>query len=279
MLQMPLMHSFFLYTFPDQDPAQEESEFFVKADFNLPVNSADAKLLYFLNLGLQNIDIAFGAGIFVNIDKSHGMRKVDDPNSVQYGRLTIDDIRNRVPSKKDLFVICAAAAASVIVDDFSAELDLPIPGFDDVRPWIPKVNIGGDTEEQTTALQALVKKEVSSRRETSTSNAPTPTPKPTPKPTARRSLIQPMDRHRLTASIPTSAHRALRMLCSDEVVSLDIDCPIDITAGEYACVRISNIRLDITKIQEMVEPILNKFVSGLYLIESNIVIILSQLLN
>ena len=56
------MHSFFLQTFPNEDPDQEESEFFVKADFHLPIDSSDAKLLYFLNLGLQDIDIAFGAG-------------------------------------------------------------------------------------------------------------------------------------------------------------------------------------------------------------------------
>ena len=51
---------FFLYTFPHVDPSQEESEFFVRADFNLPVNYAEAKLLYFLNLTLADIDIAFG---------------------------------------------------------------------------------------------------------------------------------------------------------------------------------------------------------------------------
>ena len=90
-----------------EDPEQEESEFFVRADFNMPVSSTEAKLLYFLNLGLRDIDIAFGAGIFVNIDKSHGMRKVDNPNSIQYGRLSLDDVRNKVPVKKDLFVICA----------------------------------------------------------------------------------------------------------------------------------------------------------------------------
>lgn len=44
------------------DPAQEESEFFVRADFNLPIDSAQAKLLYFLKLGFTDIDIAFGAG-------------------------------------------------------------------------------------------------------------------------------------------------------------------------------------------------------------------------
>jgi hypothetical protein len=90
------------------DSSQQESEFFIKADFNLPVDSATAKLLYFLKLSFGDIDIAFGAGIFVDINKSNGMRKVDNPNSVRYGRLTVDDFRNRVPSKKDLFIICAA---------------------------------------------------------------------------------------------------------------------------------------------------------------------------
>ena len=74
----------------------------------MPVSSIDAKLLYFLNLGFTDLDVAFGAGIFVNVNKAHGMRRVDNPNSVRYGRLTLDDVRNRVPSKKDLFVSCAS---------------------------------------------------------------------------------------------------------------------------------------------------------------------------
>lgn len=45
------------------------------------------------------------------------------------------------------------AAASLTVDDFAAELDLPVPGFDVVKPWIPKLNVGGDSSTQTTALQ------------------------------------------------------------------------------------------------------------------------------
>lgn len=82
--------------------------FFVRADFELPISSTNAKLLYFLNLGLVDLDIALGAGIFVDVDKEHGMRRADNPNSVRYGRLSIDDIKNRVPVKKDLFVVCAA---------------------------------------------------------------------------------------------------------------------------------------------------------------------------
>lgn len=45
------------------------------------------------------------------------------------------------------------------------------------------------------------------------------------------------------------------MLCTNDIVNLDIDCPVDVAAGEFACVRVSNIRLDITKIQAMIDPI------------------------
>jgi hypothetical protein len=60
---------FFLYTFPNQQSEFLQSEFFVRADFTLPVTRTDAKLLYFLNLSLTKLDIAFGAGIFVDIGK------------------------------------------------------------------------------------------------------------------------------------------------------------------------------------------------------------------
>lgn len=69
------------------------------------------------------------------------------------------------------------------------------------------------------------------------------------------------DRRRLETSIPQTAHRGLRMLCSDEIINLSMDCPINTADGEYACVKISNIRLDMKKIQEMIEPILKKLVN------------------
>ena len=83
---LTISDGFFLYTYPD-----EESEFFFKgtyyhnsgfhqcpqlsqlsmfsADFALPITSAHAKLLYFLDLTMQDVTIEFGAGIFVDIDK------------------------------------------------------------------------------------------------------------------------------------------------------------------------------------------------------------------
>ena len=154
-------------------------------------------------------------------------------------------------------------------DDFFTELDLPIPGFEKIQPWIPKLNVAGDSENQTMAfqvrqwqgflcpvhsdhfskfffiicLQAIVKRELSTRRISRT----------------RRSLLQQKDRRRLEASIPSSAHRGLRMLCTNEVI--DIDCPVNTTAEEFACVRLSDVRLDLTKIQNMISPTLKKLVN------------------
>lgn len=90
--------------------------------------------------------------------------------------------------------------------------------------------------------KAVVKTEISTRRGSS-----------------RRQLIQPMDRRRLEASIPKAAHRGLRMLCANEI--LDIDCPVDTAEGEFACVRISDVRVDIGKIQDMIQPVLEKLVN------------------
>lgn len=122
------------------------------------------------------------------------------------------------------------AAAAVVVDTFKMELDMPIPGFELVKPWMPAVNVGGDSSAQTTALEAVVKKEVSTRRQSGYA-------------TRRRSLLQLLDERRLRASIPSTAHKGLRMLCAEEALGgLQIDCPVDIAAGEFACARISNVR-------------------------------------
>lgn len=137
------------------------------------------------------------------------------------------------------------AAAGVMADTFTMEMDAPIPGFDLVKPWMPKVNVGGDSGGDTFALQAIVKKEISTRRGDA----------------SRRRSLQPLDRHRLEASIPPSAHRALRMLCANAALGLDIVCPVNTAAGEFACARISNVRLDIGAIPDLVNPILRKLVN------------------
>ena len=49
-----------IYAAVEETQQEESSEFFVRADFNLPFNSTDATLLYFLKLSLIDLDIAFG---------------------------------------------------------------------------------------------------------------------------------------------------------------------------------------------------------------------------
>lgn len=107
---------FFLNTFPGED-----SEFFVRADFDLDVEVVSATLLYFLNITLEDISVEFGAGVFVDIDKESALRKADNSSSVSYGRLTRNDF-NKIPNKKDLFQLCAAAAAALDVDDASVSI-------------------------------------------------------------------------------------------------------------------------------------------------------------
>ena len=45
------------------------------------------------------------------------------------------------------------AAAGVTVDDFLAELYIPIPGLAKIKPWIPSLNVGGIGDPETKALQ------------------------------------------------------------------------------------------------------------------------------
>lgn len=81
------------------------------SDFDMTVNTIDAKLLYFLDVDMNEALIEFGAGVFVDIDKERALRITeDDPNSVRYGRVT-RDMLPKIPVKSDLFQICAAAAA------------------------------------------------------------------------------------------------------------------------------------------------------------------------
>ena len=72
------------------------------------------------------------------------------------------------------------------------------------------------------------------------------------------------DLRRLERTIPKNAHRALRMLCEDTVLPSGFDpeanCPIE--EDGFACARLADIRLDVTKIKDLVEPILEKIVNG-----------------
>lgn len=49
---------------------------------------------------------------------------------------------------------------------------------------------------------------------------------------ARRRLKD-ADRRRLKKSITPSDHRGLRMLCSEEILDLEIDCDVNIAADEF----------------------------------------------
>jgi hypothetical protein len=91
--------------------------------------------------------------------------------------------------------------------------------------------------------KAIVKKEVST---TTTS-------------ISRGRSIKEADRRRLTDSIPLDAHRGLRMLCADELIETEIIC--DLGQTEFACANMTDIRLDVTKLQGLVNPIIGFLVN------------------
>ena len=78
----------------------------------------------------------------------------------------------------------------------------------------------------------------------------------------KRRSLKALDRRRLANMIPDHAHRGLRMLCSDEVLDVQIDCPVNITAGEFACVKLNDIRLDIGSLKELVDQVLGKIANS-----------------
>lgn len=78
----------------------------------------------------------------------------------------------------------------------------------------------------------------------------------------KRRSLKALDRRRLANMIPDHAHRGLRMLCADEVLDLQIDCPVNITAGQFACVKLNDIRLDIGSLKELVDQVLGEMVNS-----------------
>ena len=204
----------------------------------------------------------FGAGVFIDIDKAKAMRKDDNTTSVRYGRLSRDDLR-KIPVKKDLFQISATAAGGITVDDATMALEIPSESFTEINKWIPKLNIG--LSPGVNAVDAIVKKTI-------TVGSPTPSPssrrldQTTHTPTSRTIVggLYEADLRRLERTIPSDAHRALRMLCEDTVLPDGFDpeanCPVE--EGGFACARLADIRLDANKIVELVEPILKKIVNG-----------------
>jgi hypothetical protein len=69
-----------------------------------------------------------------------------------------------------------------------------------------------------------------------------------------------LDRRRLDHHITPSAHRALRLLHSNPVLP-EVNCAVEYKT-EFACARLSDIRLDIKKIEALIKSILGELVKS-----------------
>ena len=216
---------FFLYTFPEV----AGSEFQIIADFDWEIDTIDAKLLYFLDMTLNEVHIAFGAGVFVNIDKEKALRKSDHPNSVKYGRVSQNDF-TKITNKKELFQINAEAAATLDVNDFETSVTID-PKVDE---WIPSITGKIETHFRTGV-------NINRRRE-----------------------MKELDRSWLSSRITPAHHRGLRMLAEDgsaAALPANKDCTVDTSIGQFACARMDDISLDIGKIKPGIEKVMAKFVN------------------
>ena len=96
----------------DTNPFDGEPEFGVTARLDVDNVDISAKLLYFLGVNMTNVDLAVGAGIFINITS---------PTS---DRLTMQDFK-RITPKSSLFQTTAEAAAILKAD---LDLEMLVPG-------------------------------------------------------------------------------------------------------------------------------------------------------
>lgn len=223
---------FFVYTFPE---VEDDSEFKILADFDLSINEINALLLYFLDMQLDTVDIEFGAGITVNIDKARALRKPDEPkDAIRYGRVSNADFK-KIINKKDLFHITAAAAATLEVKKFTTGIDIDPK----VNDWLPSL---------TGTIETFVKKEIGT---SSTSK------------TRGRRMTE-VDRSWLSSKIMPFHHRGLRSLCNDDAPAAlpeNSRCPVDPKKGEYACARLDDVTLDLKKIGDGIKSVLQEFVN------------------
>ena len=214
----------------DTNPFNGEPEFGVTARLDVDNVDISAKLLYFLGVNLTNVDLAVGAGIFIDITSTSD-------------RLTMQDFK-RITPKSSLFQTTAEAAAILKAD---IDLEMLVPGllpeevkkvFEDVRPWIPTLH---------GKIDAHVRKGVSTSRRRRLGLEKT----------GRRLLREAWSHEDPSLS---GSLRLVRSLAGTENIPTDTDCDVNVTNDEFACVKVNELELDMAKIIDFVKPILKKLV-------------------
>ncbi|GAX18396.1 hypothetical protein FisN_2Lh003 [Fistulifera solaris] len=226
---------FFLFTFPDDGP-----EITIEAGLSIVGFTLDATLL-FLKGSLSNGNLVVAVGLSVDMDKGNALRLKSGENATdpQYGRLTRDSFR-KITKISDLFVPGATAGATVEIPDVRFQVSVELLGgsslAQEVVAYIPQL---------TAEIYAQARKVLS------TDDSPARRLKFE---AARRSLgVHPAlaghDAAPLSRSLSFSDEFAL--LADDFVFE---ECPIE--ADSTFCARVSQLNLDMSKIRDLVEPVL-----------------------
>ncbi len=226
---------FFLFTFPDDGP-----ELTIEAGLAILGFTLDATLL-FLKGSLSDGNLVVAVGLFVDMDKGNALRLKSGENTTdpQYGRLTRDSFR-KITKISDLFVPGATAGATVEIPEVRFEVSVDLLGgsslAQEVVAYIPQL-----TAEVYAQARKVVSRDDSTARRLKFD-------------VARRSLgVHPVLSGHDTAPLSRS------LSFSDEFPLLADDfefeeCPIE--ANSTFCARVSQLTLDMTKIRDLVEPVL-----------------------
>jgi hypothetical protein len=231
---------FFLYTFPGKN-----AEISVEGLLEVLDRRIDATL-FFLKAVLDNIDLEIGAGLFVDIDKASALRiSSENETDRDYGRLTRTNLR-QIVKKSELFLITATAGATLKIPDITFEVNGDLLGSSDVVQeilnWIPRLEA---------QVYAQGRKEFTAAKSTK-----------------RRLDVLESNRRRLGQSSAMADHPSVGLLRSlsisgdESLLSKNFDfdlCPVNTTSGEIFCARVVNLTLDMSKIRDLVAPILEEF--------------------
>ncbi len=232
---------FFLFTFPDDGP-----EITIEAGLAVLGFTLDATLL-FLKGSLSNGDLVVAVGLSVDMDKGNALRLKSGENATdpQYGRLTRDSFR-KITKISDLFVPGATAGATVEIPEVRFEVSVDLLGgsslAQEVVAYIPQL-----TAEIYAQARKVISRDDSSARRLKFD-------------VARRNLgVHPVLLGHETALLSRS------LSFSDEFALLADDfefeeCPIE--ANSTFCARVSQLTLDMTKIRDLVEPVLSELTNN-----------------
>lgn len=245
----------------------QQDEFKVVALLDVPSREFNANLL-FLEASLKGVCLQVGAAVNVDINKASALRlgEAGEEKGRNFERLTAADM-GKIVSVSELFEITAIAGAALEIGDDS-EIGFGGDGFEKVEDWIPKLKLG--VAVQLREVVSFGGSSTGRRRLSSTDGHKSLVNEDAfahvihpPEGSIHRRLY---DTNHSAVPLLRSTARSLGSLGGEagDIINTEFQfdaCPVDVTVDDNACAKVSNIRLDIESIRELLLPIIREFVN------------------